>query len=123
MKTLSKAILILTVAIFSSASMFAQEAKVIKLEQTKGEFTVKSLTLSAGDYIFEVDNNGVDHAVGFVLSPKGKTSQENHIKSAYLKSTPKDGEHAQSNVVSLEKGEYAYFCPLNPTEEYTLTVK
>ena len=27
-----------------------------------------------------------------------------------------------SQVVSLEPGEYVYFCPLNPTAEYNLTV-
>ena len=102
---------------------FAQEAKKVQLEQTTGEFTVKELTLSPGDYVFEVNNAGVDHAIGFVIAPEGKTDQKHHIQNAYLKNTIKNGESASSNVVSLKKGEYVYFCPLNPTPQYKLTVR
>ncbi len=113
--------LVLLIALVGST--FAQDVKKVHLEQTKGEFTVKEITLSPGDYIFEVANSGVDHAVGFVVAPEGKTDQEHHIKNAYLKKTIKDGEVATSNTVSLEKGTYVYFCPLNPTPQYKITVK
>jgi len=95
----------------------------INLGQTPNEFTIKSLTLSPGDYQFEIANNGVDHEVGFVLAPKGKTDQANHIQAAYVKAPVKNGSSAMTGVVSLEAGEYVYFCPLNPTEQNTLTVK
>jgi plastocyanin len=122
MKNLTKLVLAFTLIIFSSA-LFAQEASVIKLDQKEGVFVVKNLTLSAGDYTFEITNQGVDHEVGFVLAPKGKTEPENHIKDAYLTTTPKNGEKGTSKTVTLAKGEYVYFCPLNPTPQYTLTVE
>lgn len=102
---------------------FAQEVKVVSLEQTKGEFTIKELTLDEGTYVFEVKNKGVDHPIGLVVTPEGKTDQSNHIKEAYVNYTPNNGEVAQSQQVKLEKGTYVYFCPLNPTPQYKLIVK
>lgn len=111
--------------IFLVAFTFATNAqtKTVSLEQTKGAFTQKSLTLSPGDYIFEIANNGIDHEVGFVLAPKGKTSQVHHIKNAYVTSTVKKDSKSNSKKVTLKKGEYTYFCPLNPTPQYTLIVQ
>ena len=110
--------------LFVGSQAFAQKAKTIKLDQVPGEFTKTELTLKAGkEYIFEVTNDGIDHAVGFVVAPKGKTEQENHIPEAYLTQTVEDGQSAQSKVVTLEKGEYVYFCPLNPTPLYSITVE
>jgi len=105
-----------------TTTTFAQTEKV-QLVQTPGEFATESLLLSAGDYQFEIVNDGVDHEVGFVLAPKGKTDQPNHIKAAYVKAPVKEGSSSMTNVVSLAAGEYVYFCPLNPTKEYALTVK
>jgi len=34
-----------------------------------------------------------------------------------------EGQTKQSEVVGLKPGEYQYFCPLNPTPEYTIQVK
>ena len=65
-----------------TAAAFAQDVKTITLEQTKGEFTVKELKLSEGTYVFNIANVGVDHEVGFVLTPEGKTDKANHIKNA-----------------------------------------
>lgn len=116
----------LTIAsfLFTVQFAFAQQAKTVSLKQTPGVFEKTELTLEAGKpYIFEVSNAGIDHEVGFVVAPKGKLEQENHIKNAYLTKTIKDGEKATSNEVVLEKGEYVYFCPLNPTPQYTLVVK
>ncbi|MFK7903700.1 MAG: hypothetical protein AB8B69_01175, partial [Chitinophagales bacterium] len=98
------------------------QVKTINLEQTTGEFTIKSLTLSPGDYQFEIANSGVSHEVGFVLTRKGKTAAEDQIKTAYVKAPVKDGTSSLTDIVSLEAGEYEYFCPLNPTERYPLTV-
>ena len=120
---------LMTIAVFGMALLissvsFGQKAKTIKLEQTPGEFDKTELTLKAGKpYVFDVKNAGVDHKVGFVIVPAGKTDQENHIQNAYLSTAIEDGESAQSKEVTLEKGEYVYFCPLNPTPQYKITVK
>jgi len=95
----------------------AQTAKKITLEQTKGEFTQKQVTVSEGTYVFAIDNNNVGHNVGFVLVPKGKDVSDpaNHIKTAYVTAPVANNTTGNSNATKLEKGEYVYFCPLNPT--------
>lgn len=115
------ALLVLVVGFALQAN--AQEVKTVALEQTKGEFTQKSLTLAEGTYVFEISNNEVGHDVGFVLAPKGKTDEDNHIKNAYVTSLVKNNGKSKSKKVTLTKGEYVYFCPLNPTPEYTLVVQ
>ena len=115
------AILVLTLGIAFQAN--AQDVKTVALEQTKGEFTQKKLTLKEGTYIFEISNKAVGHDVGFVLAPKGKVEAENHIKDAYVTSLVKNNSKSTSKKVTLKKGEYVYFCPLNPTPQYALTVE
>ena len=95
----------------------------VKLTQIPGEFEMKNLTLAPGEYQFEIENNNVDHEVGFVLVPKGKYDEANHIKAAYVKAPVAQGKSSMTNVVKLSAGEYEYFCPLNPTPKYALTVK
>ncbi len=97
--------------------------KTVSLEQTNGEFTQKAITLSEGTYVFEIANSGVDHEVGFVLAPKGKTDAANHIKDAYVTKTVATNTKQISNEVTLTKGEYVYFCPMNPTPQYHLIVE
>ncbi|WP_299781536.1 cupredoxin domain-containing protein [uncultured Formosa sp.] len=101
------------------------EATVVALEQIKGDFTQKELTLKEGDYIFEIANNNVGHKVGFVLVPKGEdpSKAKNHIKNAYVTKAVENNTKETSKVTTLKKGEYLYFCPLNPTPQYTLTVE
>jgi plastocyanin len=124
MKTVKNLILGIFLVAFTFASNAQKNVvKTVSLEQTNGEFTQKSLTLSPGDYIFEIANNGIDHEVGFVLTPKGKTDQAHHIKNAYVTSTVKKNSKSNSKKVTLKKGKYIYFCPLNPTPQYTLVVK
>lgn len=106
-----------------TVAIFAQDAKTVTLEQTNGEFTITELKLKEGTYIFEIANKGVDHEVGFVLAPEGKTDQPNHIKNAYVQKTVKEGEVQSSKEVTLKKGTYTYFCPLNPTPQYKLIVE
>ncbi|WP_299051819.1 plastocyanin/azurin family copper-binding protein, partial [uncultured Polaribacter sp.] len=91
------------------------DVKTVSLEQTKGEFTQKQITLSEGTYIFEIANNNVGHNVGFVLAPKSDVKA--HIKNAYVTAQVKNNEKQTSNKVTLAKGEYVYFCPLNPTPQ------
>ncbi|WP_458628075.1 hypothetical protein [Winogradskyella sp. PC D3.3] len=101
------------------------KATTVSLEQTKGVFTQTELTLEEGDYIFEIANNNVGQQVGFVLVPKGKDASkpENHIKTAYVTKAVENNTKESSKVTTLTKGEYVYFCPLNHTPQYTLTVE
>lgn len=103
-----------------------KDTKKITLEQTKGEFTQKQLTVNAGTYVFEIDNNNVGTDVGFVLVKKGDdvSKPENHIKTAYVTAVVPNNTTGHSNPTTLEKGEYVYFCPLNKTTtDNTLIVK
>lgn len=120
-KVLTFALMMVMMVVANNA--FAQDAQVIKLDQTAGEFTIQGLVLEAGDYIFEITNDGVDHELGFVLVPEGKSDQKDHIQAAYVQKTVNDGETSQSKVVTLEKGTYEYFCPLNPTPHYKIIVE
>lgn len=115
---------LLALVVLGTLAANAQEPETINLVQTPGEFDQTELRLEAGKtYVFQVANEGVDHLLGFVIAPKGKTSKENHVQSAYLTKTIADGETASSQEVVLEKGEYVYFCPLNPTPQYKIVVE
>lgn len=102
-----------------------KEVQTVSLEQTQGKFTQESLTLNEGTYVFEVSNNAVGHDVGFVLVKKGADASkpENHIQTAYVTEVVATGKKQTSKPTTLAKGEYVYFCPMNPTPQYTLTVK
>ena len=99
--------------------------KTVSLEQTKGEFTQKALTLSEGTYIFNVTNSNAAPEVGLVLIEEGKdgSKPENHIADAYVSQMVKHGKTESSKEVVLKKGTYKYFCPFNKTPQYTLIVK
>lgn len=96
--------------------------ETIRLNQVDGDFTVKGMTITEGTYQFDIVNDGVDRQLGFVLAPKGTSAPEDHIKEAYVKSPVSKGENSMTNIMNLEPGVYEYFCPLNPTPKYTLTV-
>ena len=95
--------------------------KNITLEQTKGEFSVQELTLAAGTYQFEIVNNNTGIDVGFVVAPADNPEQ--HIKEAYVTEVVKNNSSQKTNLVNLSPGEYIYFCPLNKTPQYKLTVR
>jgi len=103
----------------------AQEVKTVALEQTKGEFTQKEIKISEGSYIFNISNNNAGTDVGFVLVPEGKDAADakNHIKEAYVTKVVGQGKTEKSNTVTLTKGTYHYFCPLNKTPQYKLVVE
>ena len=101
----------------------SNKIKSVKLTQTTGKFDTENLTLTPGQYQFEIANSDVDHEVGFVLVPKGKYDATDHIKAAYVKAPVAQGKSSLTDVVNLAAGEYEYFCPLNPTPKYALTVK
>nr|WP_246865816.1 plastocyanin/azurin family copper-binding protein [Croceivirga thetidis] len=98
-------------------AMMDKAPKTIALEQTSGEFTQKQITVTEGTYVFEISNNGIDHNVGFVLVKKGEdiSNPENHIQTAYVTKPVGTDSKQNSKPTTLEKGEYVYFCPLNPT--------
>ena len=91
--------------------------KTISFEQKPGEFVQKELSISSGTYVFEIYNNQVGHDVGFVLVKKGQdvSNPKNHIQTAYVNKPVANGEKQKSSPTVLKKGEYVYFCPLNPT--------
>ncbi|MFB9056031.1 cupredoxin domain-containing protein [Mariniflexile ostreae] len=120
---MKKAIAVVLLVVGINFSAQAQEVKTISLEQTKGAFVQESLTLEEGTYVFEIANKNVGHDIGFVLAPKGKPEEAHHIKDAYVTKTVATNSKEKSKEVTLKKGEYIYFCPLNPTPEYTLIVK
>ena len=104
----------------------AAAVTVIQLSQSPGEFNVKGLTLSPGQYQFDVTNAAVDHEVGFVIqkaSDKDADMMKTAIKEAFTTEVVAPGATQSSGVVTLTPGEYIYFCPMNPTPQYTLTVK
>ena len=105
-----------------SISLLNAQVAQVDLEQMTGKFTTESLTLAEGEYQFNIANNGVGHDVGFVLVPKGKYDPSNHIKAAYVKAPVANGSSSMTSIVELTAGEYEYFCPLNPSPKYTLTV-
>jgi len=65
--------------------------ETITLGQVPGTFKVQGLTVTEGDYQFNIANNGVDHEVGFVLVPKGMYDASKHIKEAYVKAPVANG--------------------------------
>ncbi len=116
---------LITLFLAFTAATFAQNAKSVNLTQVDGEFVVKELKLSEGNYIFNIENDGIDHEVGFVLIKEGADASKpkNHIKEAYVQSPVATGKTESSKEVALEKGTYVYFCPLNPTPQYKLIVE
>lgn len=122
---MKKVISILIITLSFAFNTKAQEVKTVSLEQTKGEFTQKQITLFEGTYIFKVSNNNAAAEVGLVLIENGKDGKnpENHIKEAYVSKMVKHGKTESSKKVKLKKGTYKYFCPFNNTPEYTLIVK
>ena len=122
-KIIVSLIVMLAFTLTTNAQSMMKDAKVktVSLEQTPGKFTQTDLVLEAGTYVFEISNNNVGHQVGFVLAPK--SNPDAHIKTAYVTKAVDNNSTESSKATTLAKGEYVYFCPLNPTPQYTLTVK
>ncbi len=98
------------------------KVQTVQFHQEPGLFKAPKLSLKEGVYQFEVINNNVDHEVGFVLVPKGKYDATHHITEAYVKAPVVQGSSSMTNIIELQAGEYEYFCPLNPTPKYSLSV-
>ncbi|GER58479.1 hypothetical protein ULMA_05870 [Patiriisocius marinus] len=122
MKSMKNVFAIIALVVATTVSSFAQSKsmtnfKTVRLEQTKGEFTQKQITVSPGEYVFEISNNNAGTDVGFVLVPQGKdiSKPENHIKTAYVTNVVKEGTVEKTKSTTLTPGTYIYFCPLNKT--------
>lgn len=79
----------------------------------------KPLELPAGEYIFQVTNRDVPYEVGFYLRGTG-------VGFATLPKTSGGGltpGTTKEYRVTLEPGQYAVSCPLNPTPDYPLVVR
>jgi plastocyanin len=127
-KVIAVVALVFSVAFSMNAQdkMMKETSKTISLEQISGEFVQKKITVNEGTYVFEISNNAVGHDVGFVLVEKGKdiSKPENHIQTAYVTEVVGTGKRQTSKPTTLTKGEYVYFCPMNPTAtDNTLTVE
>jgi hypothetical protein len=129
-KLLVAGVMVLCFAILNSANLYAQSKEkavtVIELSQTPGEFTTKELTLKPGQYQFKVKNQNVDKDLGFVIqkaSDKDADVMKTAVPNSFTTELVKKGETQMTGVVTLEKGEYVYSCPLNPTPHYKITVK
>lgn len=101
---------------------------IVRLVETSGAFEPKELELRPGKYIFMVTNQGVDHPVDFVLtmtkSDEGaEGSSGRPVRNSRLSHRIGNGETASSGVVEMKPGTYTYGSPLNPTPEFTLTVR
>lgn len=129
-KLLVAGVMVLCFAILNSTNLYAQSKEkavtVIELSQTPGEFTTKELTLKPGQYQFKVKNQNVDKDLGFVIqkaSDKDADVMKTAVPNSFTTQLVKKGETQMTGVVTLEKGEYVYSCPLNPTPHYKITVK
>ncbi|MEK7433754.1 MAG: hypothetical protein AABZ74_11525 [Cyanobacteriota bacterium] len=88
-------------------------------DRTKTSRKTKSLVLKPGKYTFKVLNKNVPYELGFYLRGTG-FGWITHPKisgGGLFKGVTKD------YTINLTEGEYVYSCPLNPTLDYSLTVK
>ncbi len=111
MKKVTSTAIAVLVSMFTYLNAQVQQ---IQLEQTPGEFTTASLTLTPGDYQFTISNNNVGYDEGFV--PKEQYASSKHIKDAYVTTPIKTGSSAKTNVVNLPHGEYTM---MKKTEDTT----
>jgi plastocyanin len=114
----------MSITVQAQDKMTDKSIKTISLEQVKGEFVQKQVSVDAGTYQFAIANNEVGHDVGFVLVRKGDdiSKPENHIKTAYVTKTVATGTTEKSKATTLTAGEYVYFCPMNPTATDNLLI-
>lgn len=85
---------------------------------TERKSAFKPLSLSAGEYIFEVTNQDVPYGLGFYL--RGQDINRVTLPSV-------SGGGLQKGItkeyrVTLRPGKYWISCPLNPTPDYPLIV-
>ena len=79
----------------------------------------KTIQLTPGKYIFRVTNRDVPYELGFWLRGDGALSR---LKLPSVSGGGLTTGKTQDYEIVLEKGEYVYSCPLNPTPDYKLVV-
>jgi len=92
--------------------------QINKATEAKRLHDAKVLVLKPGTYTFRVLNRDVPYRLAFWLRGKG-------LGRLTLPSVSGGGIHAGESrdyTITLEKGEYLYSCPLNPTPDYRLVV-
>jgi hypothetical protein len=79
----------------------------------------KPLNLKPGKYTFRITNSNVPYELGFYLRGSGikKVSLPKVSGGGLTKGVTKDYQ------VTLTPGNYVFSCPLNPTPDYSITVK
>lgn len=125
-----KSFSILFVLAFLAFNVQAQDVTndvtVIELSQVPGAFESGDLTLPAGKYLFKIANKTVDHEVGFVIqkaSDKDGDVMKTALANSFSEALIAEGKSSSTGIVELNKGEYVYSCPLNPTPKYKITVQ
>lgn len=121
MKKILFFLLFIVVGLVANAQTQAKdEPKVIRLDQTSGQFVQAGLNLAPGKYIFEISNQEVGKGVGFYLHMEGdKEPVAGSDKAGLIK----NNEVKRTEIVELKAGEYIYSCPLNPTPDYKIVVR
>lgn len=129
-KTILAFVFVAAATLFSTNTVSAQTSEkdvtVIEVTQTAGEISTKTLNLKPGKYQFRVVNKNVDKDLGFVIQKaedKKGDVMKTAIQNSFTTALVKKGEVQYTGVVELKTGEYVYYCPLNPTPHYTLSVK
>lgn len=124
MKTITKilfaTIFLISTVSFAQTKMKKETAKTVELVQTKGKFNQGNLKLKPGNYVFEIENKSVGKDVGFYLH---KVNDEKPLVNSDKAGLIPNNEKRQTGIVALEKGEYVYSCPLNPTADYKIIVE
>jgi len=80
----------------------------------------KTLELKPGKYVFRVTNKDVPYELGFWLRGDGVL---NRVSLPSVSGGGLTTGKTQDYEIVLEKGEYVYSCPLNPTPDYKIVVK
>lgn len=80
----------------------------------------KTIELKPGKYVFRVTNKDVPYVLGFWLRGDGVL---NRVSLPSVSGGGLATGKTQDYEIVLEKGEYVYSCPLNPTPNYRIVVK
>ncbi len=80
----------------------------------------KTFELKPGKYVFRVTNRDVPYELGFWLRGDGAL---NRLSLPSVSGGGLTTGKTQDYEIVLEKGEYVYSCPLNPTPNYKIVVK
>jgi len=102
------------------SSLSSDDCKALNRETSEHRLLKSTiLRLKAGDYLFRVKNRDVPYQLGFWLRGSG-------LSRLILPSVSGGGiavGETKDYAIALERGEYIYSCPLNPTPDYILIVE